>query len=505
MLKKHLAQVISILIIGYIAGACHSKKTEISWQKTFGLIGSQSSPVAVDLNHDGTLDIVMGAGKNEYESSDFGVIALNGKNGDLLWKHATNDQIYGRATLIDINADSTADIIIGGRSNNFFALDGKTGSQIWKYSYQFASDSVLKHVKFNFQSAKLIPDQNNDGLQDLLVQEGGNHKAKPYTMAEREPGVLMVMDSKTGQILMADKTPDGMESYMPPLYITQPNGQAYIVFATGGETLSGHLYIAKFEDLKNRNLKAAKIIATDTGHGFIAPSVAADINADGYLDIISVSHGSKMTAISGKNLTTIWQQNVADTECSNAFAIGQFNGDGIPDFFTFLSKSVWPNSKGSVQVMIDGKSGKIIYQNTIGCTGFSSAVVYDLNNDGTDEAIISVNEYDCEKGFVNNNALEVTNKLLAIDFRNNKTQIIDQTKSFKNIFSTPLLADLDKDSYLDIVYCQYYSAVPDPLLFTGMQMKRISTHIPVKQPIVWGNYMGPNGTAIFPLAQPNLP
>ena len=445
----------------------------------------------------GILDIVIGAGKNEYEASDFGVMAFDGKTGETIWKHAATDQIYQTATLLDINNDKTDDVIIGGRSNNFFALDGKTGQEIWKFEYKFDQDSILKHTKFNFQNAKIIPDQNADKLPDLLVQEGGNHKAKPGTMAEREPGVLMVMDSKTGAILFADKMPDGMESYMPPLYFKQTDNEEYIIFGTGGETISGHLFMAKFSDLKTRNLKNAKIIAEDTGHGYIAPSIAADINLDGYFDIISVSHGSKISAIDGKTLKPIWQNKVENTECSNAFAVGNFNGDKIPDFFTFVSKGIWPDSKGSVQIMIDGKTGKIDYQNNVGCTGFSSAVVYDLNNDGVDEAIMSINEYDCDKGFVNNDSRKVINKLLAIDFSSQKVQTIDETPQFKNIFSTPLLVDIDHDNYLDIVHLQYYSAVPDPLLFMGMQAKRISTNVKIDKPIKWGKYMGARGDGIY--------
>src|SRR4051812_18586554 len=63
------------------------KKSSIVWDKSFHVIGSQSSPRTADLNNDGTLDIVMGAGKNEFQQSDMGIVAFNGLSGDLLWKH----------------------------------------------------------------------------------------------------------------------------------------------------------------------------------------------------------------------------------------------------------------------------------------------------------------------------------------------------------------------------------------------------------------------------------
>jgi outer membrane protein assembly factor BamB len=490
-----------ILIALFIA--CKTKKTELVWNQIFPVIGSQSSPKATDLNSDGVLDIVMGAGKNEYMQSEFGVIALDGKTGSLLWKHPSNDQIYGSATLLDINNDKTDDVIIGGRSNNLMALDGKTGKEIWKFKYQFETDSILKHTKFNFQNSQIIPDQNGDGQPDLLVQNGGNPKALANSKIGREPGVLMIMDSKTGNILAADKMPDNAEAYMPPLYIKQPDGVEYIVFGTGGETLDGQLFIAKLLDLKNKNLKNAKVFASDVGHGFIAPTVAVDINNDQYLDLISISHGSKITATDGKSLKKIWELKIPNTESSNAFSVGNFNDDDVPDFFTFVSKGVWPESTGSVQIMINGKTGKIEYQNELGCTGFSSAVIYDLNHDGIDEAILSINEMDCGKGFVKNpqdsanKSDKVTNKLIAIDFQSKNVQVIDETVRFKNIFSTPWIGDIDSDKYLDIVHCQYFSEGSDLMLFLGMQVKRISTSIKIDKPIKWGEYMGEKGKLIY--------
>jgi len=187
---------------------------------------------------------------------------------------------------------------------------------------------------------------------------------------------------------------------------------------------------------------------------------------------------------------------VKDTECSNSFAVGYFTGDDVPDFFTFVSSGQWPNSTGSKQIMIDGKTGAVAYTNTIGCTGYSSPVVFDMNGDGRDEAIISVNEFDCTVGFAAKPPAVMENKLIAIDFSDNETQIIDQTQGFKNIFSTPWIGDLDNDGYLDLVHCQYYHH-GDLLLFLGMRVKRIATPVRVDHAPVWGAYMGSSGDGVF--------
>jgi outer membrane protein assembly factor BamB len=476
---------------------CKPNKSEVIWHNELPVIGSQSSPRTADLNQDGVLDIVIGAGKNENQKSNQGIIAMDGLTGSLLWQQESSDQVYGSATFYDITDDGVPEVFIGGRSPYFMALDGKTGKIIWQYEYKYENDSILKHARFNFNNSVFVPDQNNDGHPELITTNGGNSKANPNSEIGRYPGVMILFDIKTGSILAADTMPDGKETYMSPVSYSQPDGKDHmIVFGTGGETISGNLYVAKVSDLLERKLSNAKLIATEEKHGFVAPPSLADISEDGYLDIIAISHASTVFAIDGKDYHQRWKQKISNTESSNSFAVGFFTDDEVPDFFTFVSKGEWPNNTGSLQVLLDGTSGSIAYMDSIGCTGFSSPVVYDIDADGTDEAIISINEFDCSKGFTDNAIKNIENKLLAINFKKQSTQIIDQAKGLKNIFSTPWIGDLDDDGYLDIINCQYYS-YGGLLTFLGMSVKRIETPISIKEDVRWGAYMGSRGDGIF--------
>ena len=473
------------------------KKSELVWDKNYPRIGSESSPRAADLNGDGILDIVIGAGENEGYASDQGILALDGRTGELLWQQAAEDQMYGSAALYDITGDGVVDVFIGGRSPHFKALDGKTGKVLWEYRYRYEHDPVLRYARFNFNNAILVPDQNNDGLLDLLTVNGGNSKAAPYSVANRFPGVMILFDSKTGNILAADTMPDRRETYMSPLCFSAIEGEApTIIFGTGGETISGNLYRVPIRALLERRLGDAIVLASEDGHGFIAPPTVADITGDDYPDIIAISHKSTVFAIDGKSNKLKWKKQIPDTECSNSFAAGYFTDDETPDVFTFVSKGQWPNSTGTLQVMLDGKSGEIAYMDSIGCTGFSSPVVYDLNHDGHDEAIISINEFDCGVGFVGESPTEIENKLIAIDFFKRRIQTIDQSRRFKNIFTTPWIGDMDDDGYLDIVHCQFYHR-SYLLSFMGMRVKRIATPVRMKDEVRWGSYMGTNGDGVF--------
>jgi outer membrane protein assembly factor BamB len=489
--------IITVILISCTPTAS-KKRSKLVWQKDISVIGSQSSPRAADLNKDGTLDIVMGAGKNEYQKCDMGIIAFDGKTGDLLWKQQAIDQVFGSATFLDVNGDQVNDVFIGGRSPQLKALDGKTGTVLWEFnSDKYKDDPILRYARFNFNNSVLVPDQNNDGLKDLLTINGGNSYAHPYSKLDRFPGVLMLLDSKTGNVIAADTMPDGRESYMTPLCFSQPGSkELYIVLGTGGETINGNLYVSTMSQLLSRSLATAKIIATEKGHGFIAPATLVDITGDGNLDIVAITHGSKVVAVDGKDYHTLWTKTFPGTECSNSFAAGYFTSDDTPDLFTFISKGQWPNSTGSIQIMLNGKNGNIEYTDSIGCTGYSSPVVYDLNDDGRDEVLISVNEFDCSVGYASMSPKVMENKLISIDFVKNKVGVIDQTKDFKNIFSTPWIGDLDSDGYLDIIYCQYYH-YGDLLSFLGMRIKRVDTPVRIKRKVRWGAYLGSDGNGIF--------
>ncbi len=479
---------------------CSKKKSELAWETKLYTIGSQSSPRAADLNKDGIKDIVIGAAQNENQHTDQGVLAIDGQSGKVLWKQEAEDQVFGSATFYDITDDDIPDVFIGGRSPHFRALDGSNGQVLWEYQFQHQDDSILQHARFNFYNSVLIPDQNQNDYPELLTVNGGNVKALPYNTEERYPGVMMVFDSKTGTILAADTMPDGRETYLSPVCFAQPGGEDYqIIFGTGGETISGNLYQSSLSDLMSTGLSNAKVLASETGHGFIAPPSIADITGDGFYDIVAISHASTVFAIDGKTAKTYWETTIPGTESSNSFAVGYFNKDDIPDFFTFVSKGVWPNSTAAVQVMLDGKNGTIGFQDSMGCVTFSSPVAYDLNKDGIDEAILSYHDFNCYRDSTDLSNLDIETFLVAINFSDNSVIPIDRKKRFKNVFATPWIGDLDNDGYLDIVNSQCYSPNANLLSFLGMNVRRISTNIRMNKKPAWGGYMGVNGDGVFPM------
>lgn len=485
--------------LGILVVGCEEKQSEVVWNQPIFQIGSQSSPRVADLNQDGVLDIVMGAGLSEVGHTLHGVIAFDGKSGSLLWQQAAEASIVGSATFLDITGDSVPEVFIGGRARQLMALNGQDGSILWTYSVQDTLDPILRLARYNFYNSTWVPDQNGDGFSDLLTVNGGNWDAPPHDMTDRHAGVLMLIDPTDGAIIQADTMPDGMESYMSPVAFSQPGRDAFqLLVGTGGETAGGHLYLVSLEHFMESGLKHARTLAEESEHGYIAPPSVVDLNADGTLDIVAASHAATLLALDGQTLMPLWQRHFPGMETSNAFAIGYFNRDDSPDILSCLSKGTWPDYQGTHQMVLDGRSGETIRIDSLGCGSLSSPVVYDLNGDGVDEAFFSVNQYDCDFGFTEDTPSpdSIFNQLVVVDYRKDRIKTIDNTFTFKNLFSTPWLGDLDADGYLDIVYPQYYN--PHHLFkFQGMRIRRISSGVKIRKAPHWGAYMGTDGTGVF--------
>lgn len=477
---------------------CQSKKSV--WSVSFPNVTSSSSIKCVDLNNDGVQDIVIGAGGVEWDKTDTGVLAIDGKNGAKIWQAKARNQIVGSAVFLDINADKTLDIIIGGRSAELQVLDGKTGKLIWEFYSKPGRLAAYDEGWFNFFNPQLVLDQNNDGLKDILICNGGNALMAAGSL-NRPAGKIMLLSSKSGEILASDLSPDGHEIYSTPVCIdceTNPNPQ--FLFGTGGENQGGNLYLTDLNSLKKKGLKLAKIIANSANKGFISPPVLADFNLDKTLDILVNQANGTTTLIDGKSLNQIWKVTADSTEVYGQPAIGNFTGnDKYLDVFVSFSKGQYPDYQHNINFLIDGKTGKVVLKNIFGKFTYSSPLVADIDNNGVDEVILNTiddySERDQKKPFY---------QILFFDSSKNKFEPFSSKKYGACFASTPWLGDLDNNGQLDLIYSGSPAAISDfpgtttfikpPLL---LQMHREEFENIKPNSVKWGQYLGVNSQSIF--------
>lgn len=459
-----------------------------SWAKRFQGIGTFSSPRITNLNNDNIGDIVIGAGRKELQPNDSAVIAIDGKTGDLLWKVSAKDQIFGSATFKDITNDGIDDVFINGRAAELIAINGKSGEVIWR----FDKTKFKNEAWFNFYNPQFIPDQNNDGQEDLLVSNGGDIRVEPYD-PNRRPGALVIFDATNGDIISKAPMPDGKEIYMS-VAVLPHDSMHYknVIFGTGGGTIGGSLFVTSIADIRSEDLSQAVKLASSPNKGFVGPAAWVDINEDGIHDIVANAVDGRLLAFDGKTHDSIWKVNVPGTEAYSSVSVGNFTDDAVPDFFVSYAQGVWPKLDWSKQVMVNGSDGRIKFQDSLGFYQMSSPVVVDLNGDHKDEVLLPIN-YTVRDKF---NLKYFYNNLMAIEFTEKVATELDLHNEGHNISSTPWVGDLDNNGFLDIVYV-HGTNIKQTYTFDGLQINRIDILFPIEGEIKWGSYMGSSYNGVY--------
>lgn len=451
------------------------------WRYTMDSTMVFSSPRFADLNGDGTLDVVVGAGMESVAVSH-GIVAVDGSNGELLWKIPTSTQIYTSALFRDITGDGVVDVFIGGRAANYFAINGATGEIIWEFFPGNESES-RKAGYLNFFGTQFIHDYNKDGYSDLLVMNSGDYLAKP-TDKDRPTARLMILSTKTGEILQDARVPEPRESYYAPHGYLE-NDEFVMIFGTGGETVGGSLWKLPFKSYSNGNMEGARRILADTTKGFILNSLIADLNEDGTADILTAQMNATLSAVDGKSFETLWQHKFEGRECYVTPSMGQFTGDQTPDFCTIIAEGTFPRYTSFEWVVIDGATGEMAYRASAGTNQFSPGVVADMNGDGTDEILY------LENTIVDPETYSIENRLKVLDIKNNKVDYIGPSRNGMSMASSPGIVDLDRDGKYEIV------VVTSPMSVDGSKGIIDCIELDLTQVPIWPGYLGNAGSGLY--------
>lgn len=445
-----------------------------------------SSPRLVDLNHDGKLDVIVGGGV-ENSASKNGVIAIDGNTGRVLWTVESPTQIYSSALFQDVSGDGTQDVFIGGRAANYFAINGATGEVIWRF-FEGSQNESRSAGFLNFFGTQFVEDIDGDGFKDLLLTNGGDYLAQKGE-TDRPTARIMVVSSKTGEIIQSARMPDGKESYYAP-HIINLKGKQYLVFGTGGETIGGALYVAPYKNfIKRGSLKKSRVVFSDSTKGFILNSVIADFNGDKELDIITASMGGVISAAEGVSGKELWSRSFPRRECYVTPSLGQFNNDDVPDVFTIVATGTFPQYSSFELIVLDGKTGDIILQRERGFNQFSPAVVANVDDDPIDEIIYLENE------LVHAESFTVENRICIYDVEQGKATFIGPTRSGISMASAPAVADITGNGKLEIVVCastlpKTQDALPQGIIECIILPKGI-------QSVNWPGYLGPLENGIY--------
>lgn len=490
-----ISALLSVVVLSH-PGCASFEANE--WKTSVPGVGFSSSPITVDLTQDGILDVVVGAGAAEFRSTPYGVLALDGLSGEILWSVPTRNQVVGTGLSQDINADGIPDIFISGRSAILMAIDGQSGEVIWEYlTMDKDADLVNDTTCLNFSSPQWIPDVDQDGLEDFLITFGGFVKAQSQDR-NRPAGVLKVVSSRSGTVIAQMHMPDGKESYMTPVvHDFAGDGTLSVIFGSGGETIDGHLYMIGLQELLDNQAENVQVLTSGGEKGFVASPVLADVSMDGILDIVISPVNGRMICLDGLSLETIWEVPMAKGfETYSMPGPGFFTGeDAVPDFYSSMGFGPWPNSDFCLNILVDGKTGNIVSQDTFGLFQYASPIIYDLNQDAQDDILLVVNT-NKEFQSAGEKLKWYINELTIKDVHNGMSSNLATYFIGANLGTSPLLTDLDQDGWLDVITC--YMA--DPYNFYSFQQGqiiRIELPIEYNPETPWGGFMGKDQNGKF--------
>jgi hypothetical protein len=280
--------------------------------------------------------------------------------------------------------------VIGGREGLLVALDGETGDPMWEAD---PSEFGERDLYLNFYSPQWVEDVNDDGEPDLLVVYGGDALAPPGE--PRDPSWIGLIDGASGHVLARRLTPDLRESYTSPVIVRtaeeSPTTGTVFVFGTGGETLPGSLFLGTVAELLEPSTDenwGQELTQGSSGKGIIAPTIIADLDGDGELDLAVVDFGGRVSLLAGPDFTESWHVDFEDQEAFATAAPVRL-GDGSFALAVSHNAGAFPEYTKTTHRLLRATDGDLLesFESTLPFT--PSPLAVDLDGDGVDEIIVA--------------------------------------------------------------------------------------------------------------------
>ncbi|MEJ0088853.1 MAG: VCBS repeat-containing protein [Limisphaerales bacterium] len=267
-----------------------------------GIIGSV---VAADVNMDGKLDLIA-------VGSDKCTVLTNFNFGSF-GSNATINAGGNCAVTSDLNNDGKPDLLIGGNTNVFIFTNNGSG--------RFGSNATLNVLGPVFAMA--VADVNSDGSVDLIIANKNNASLTVFT---NNGGGVLVSNATWAagggkSFAAADVNGDGLVDLITPYNLGTPGLR---VLTNNGSGTFG----------SNATLR----IPAGNGVFVISEVVAADLNGDGWVDLVG-RDGTQST-----DIIAVWTNSAygfaydgkisagaGSSDMLLSMSVADLNGDNKPD------------------------------------------------------------------------------------------------------------------------------------------------------------------------------
>lgn len=327
----------------------------------------------VDLDNDSTMEVVV-------EAWDSTVYCLNGTTGAVEWSFNMGMFNYTShcAAVGDVDNDGFKEVVVG--VNKVYCLNGANGNVKWSYNNGIAN--------FMGWCIPKLADVDNNGAVEVIMGYAGMSDNKTFCF-----------NGTTGAI-----------KWSSPIGIVAPaisdiNGDGNKEIFTGGACLNGATG------------------ATVWGSSSISCPSVADIDKDGIVEVLVGDMSQNIRCYNANSGASKWVRNVGNDNYWSAPSLMDVDGDNIIEVIT----------GGDKVYCLDGVSGAIEWSYNVGAWVHCGTAIADVDGDKKPEVISSV----------------FGGKLYCINAENGSQQWVKN--EIYNDIHDPTIADVDNDKCLEVL------------------------------------------------------
>ncbi|MEL6651288.1 MAG: T9SS type A sorting domain-containing protein, partial [Bacteroidota bacterium] len=244
------------------------------------------------------------------------------------------------------------------------------------------------------------------------------------------------------------------------------------------------------QDFMQNGLSQARALLSHPNKGYIAVASLADLNQDAIPEIIIPQLRESLIVLDGASRQELWRIDEPQHDFYVSPSVGQFTGDATPDVFISAFEGNWPFYQTSLQMLIDGQSGQVVWSERGFPYQMASPVALDWDDDGYDELLFARNQDTASTGRY------YQHQLYLYDFNDMLFVPIDTARPGLMSFSMPLIVDLEQDQNWELIFATHDNTsdwyLPEGFSLYCVDLGRFAERL------AWGGYQGSQGTGFYP-------